>query len=96
MPWVGTSFAFTEAAIERHAPRSPGVYAIWGTGGANETVYIGQADDLCRRLLEHRREVATCIADRAPTRCGFELVAREALSVRQAELIREYRPFCNR
>lgn len=95
MPWTGNSFPFTEAGITANAPTRSGVYMIWGTGGTNSVVYVGETNDLQRRLLEHRRETNTCIARQNPATCGFELVESVQRVQRQNQLIQEFRPTCN-
>ncbi len=94
MPWRGSNFSFTENAILTNAPNNSGVYAIWGTQGSNGTVYIGESNDVQRRLLEHRRATGTCIAGYAPTTCGVELVPSNQRMRRQNELIAELHPYC--
>ena len=95
MPWNGNNFSYTQQAITTTAPNAPGVYAIWGTGETNATVYVGESNDIERRLLEHRQSQGGCINGYAPTTCGFELVAANERVARQNTLIAELTPHCN-
>ena len=91
MPWYGNSFPYTAEAIALNAPNKSGVYVIWQT---NTTIYVGESNDLARRLLEHQKDQDTCINNATPTRCGFELVAANTRVSRQDKLIAELKPIC--
>ncbi len=92
MPWYGNSFPYTAEAIALNAPNKSGVYVISQT---NATIYVGESNDLARRLLEHQKAQDTCINNATPTRCGFELVAANTRVSRQDKLIAELKPICN-
>jgi len=92
MPWYGNSFSYTAEAIALNAPNKSGVYVI---GQTDATIYVGESNDLARRLLEHEKAQGTCINNATPTRCGFELVAANTRESRQDKLIAELKPICN-
>ena len=92
MAWQGNDFAYIALTIIASAPNASGVYAIWRT---NATIYVGESNDLARRLLEHRNAQGTCINNANPTRCGFELVGANQRVARQNDLIGELNPICN-
>ena len=92
MAWKGNSFPYAADAITLNAPNKSGVYAIWR---ADATIYVGESNDLARRLLEHQKAQDTCINNATPTMCGFELVAANTRVSRQDKLIAESNPICN-
>lgn len=92
MPWNGQNLSFTRTAIINSVPNLSGVYAIWRQ---NEWIYVGETNDLQRRLLEHLDGDNRCITGRAPTNCGFELVSSAQRVQRQNALILELSPTCN-
>jgi hypothetical protein len=93
-PWAGTQvWPFTKDGILANTPNASGVYALW-TG---ETwVYVGESNDILRRLLELFGNPGPCIAKYVALVFGYELVPTEAQRVaRQDQLIRELVPTCN-
>lgn len=92
MAWIGKNLNFTRASITASVPMSSGVYAIWRQG---EWIYVGESQDLYRRLLEHVDGDNACITGRAPTMCGYELCPSDQRMQRQNALILELRPTCN-
>ena len=76
MSWYGNDFPYTAQAIALNTPSKSGVYVIWWT---DTTIYVGESNDLARRLLAHQKAQSTCINNETPTTCGFELVACAAL-----------------
>ncbi len=92
MPWFGNNFPYTAEAIALNAPNKSGVYVICQT---NATIYVGESNDLARRLLEHQKAQDTCINTATPTMCGFELVAANTRVSRQDKLIAESNPICH-
>ena len=94
MPWAGTQvWPFTKHGILANTPNASGVYALW-TG---ETwVFIGESNDILRRLLELFVSPRPCLAKYVRLVFGYELVSTEAQRVaRQDQLIRELVPACN-
>ncbi len=92
MPWFGNNFPYTAEAIALNAPNKSGVYVI---GQTNATIYVGESNDLARRLLEHQKAQDTCINNLTPKSCGFELVAANSRVSREVNLIAELKPICN-
>lgn len=84
--------AFTETDINRYVPAVSGVYGIYGRNGL---LYVGETNDMERRLLEHLSEPGTCIQRLGPTSCGWEEVASSGRVSRQNELILQLKPACN-
>ena len=80
---------------DRALPEWPGVYGI--TNSAKEVIYIGQTDNLKRRIDEHKNDTRHCMHRRGPLRIVFEYVSDEKLRLaRERQLIDEYRPPCNK
>ena len=92
MPWQGQNFAYTRASIVQNAPSVSGVYAIWKQG---TWIYVGETNDLKRRMLEHYDGDNACITRNAPTGFGFEVVQAATRVARQNQLIGELKPACN-
>jgi len=84
--------AFTITSVHKNAPAASGVY---GLSSAREWIYIGEAEDVQGRLLEHLRERHTFQKTGIPTGFTFELCASESRVARQESLVRELRPACN-
>lgn len=84
--------SFTAISILKNAPSCSGVYAL---SNPREYVFIGEADDIRARLLEHLAETGTALTSRKPTGFTFEICTPANRSSRQAELIRELTPYCN-
>jgi excinuclease UvrABC nuclease subunit len=85
-------FPFTEPSIRASAPNSSGVYAIFNQ---TEWIYIGESNDVQRKLLEHLRETGSCINQHSPTGFVIESLGAGVRVVHQDALILEYRPLCN-
>ena len=84
--------AFTSISVRKNAPQSSGVY---GLSNGREWVFIGEADDIRARLLEHLEETATALANRRPTGFTFEECSPSSRVSRQDALVRQFAPFCN-
>ncbi len=85
---------FTRDGIEALSPNQPGVYGLYR---GDRWVYVGQSEDVRRRLLEHLGGDNSCITGSWPSHFVAELVhgghaAREA---RERVLINECQPLCN-
>jgi hypothetical protein len=93
-PWAGTQvWPFTKNGILANTPSTSGVYVL-GTGWT--WVYVGESNDMLRRLLELFGNPSPCIAKYVGLVFGYELVPTEAQRVaRQDQLIRELVPACN-
>jgi hypothetical protein len=83
---------FDRESIELNAPESSGVYglfsALW--------IYIGEADNIRARLLEHfdGDDLDPCIAHHQPTGFAFELICPADRGRRQEQLVNELLPIC--
>lgn len=92
MPLEETYFHYDRASVTSHAPGVPGVYALWNR---DVWVYVGETDDIKKRLLEHLSGENECIASGRPTAFGFELIDDPVERIaRQAALIRDLLPIC--
>ncbi len=87
----GSGFTWTEAAIKANAPNLSGVYAIYN----DRWLYIGESNDLKRRLLEHFNGDNLRITRANPTGFTFELCDQFVRMRRQAQLIAQLVPVCN-
>lgn len=93
MPWNNkASYWFNEQSINANAPAASGVYALYDS---QKWVYIGESNNIRRRLLEHYNEAGTCIKRQQPSSFSFELAADGVRVSRQNGLILELRPACN-
>jgi predicted GIY-YIG superfamily endonuclease len=93
MPWpVIGGYRFTKEAVERNAPERSGIYGLYRS---KTWVYIGESDDIRRRLLEHLDEQGTCIKRYADLWFSYELYPAAGRAARQNALIRELKPVCN-
>jgi excinuclease UvrABC nuclease subunit len=84
--------SFTANSILKNAPSCSGVYAL---SNPQEYVFIGEADDIRARLLQHLTETGTALTARNPTGFTFEICSPADRCSRQAELVREFAPYCN-
>ena len=93
MPFAnGDGAAFVAATIATEAPEASGVYGLFNP---QQCIYIGESEDIQRRLQEHFKEKQTCIWRNNPTRFRFELCLSPFRVARQKALILELRPVCN-
>jgi predicted GIY-YIG superfamily endonuclease len=91
------SYPFMEGSVRANAPAESGVYILFSTPGFTwEIIYVGDADDVQKRLLEHLDGDNPCITQRGPTAFITERVDREHRQDRRDSLIGEYDPRCNR
>lgn len=67
---------YDSTTVDSHAPEQAGVYILTrrGTDGKYHSFYIGQANDLRRRLKEHllAGESNACIRNNVVHPCGFK------------------------
>ncbi|MGD1072927.1 MAG: GIY-YIG nuclease family protein [Bryobacteraceae bacterium] len=86
--------SFTEEGIKKYVSSGSGVYGIYGPNGL---LYVGESNNMERRLLEHLNESGTCIKRGSPTDCTWEEVANNQRRVaRQDVLILALAPSCNK
>jgi excinuclease UvrABC nuclease subunit len=83
--------AWSESSIKANAPQSSGVYAIYSA----VWIYIGESNDIQRKLLEHWSGDNACITRAIPTAFAFEVCNLTERVRRQAALIVRFGPLCN-
>jgi hypothetical protein len=91
MPWrTQNGYPLTLQNLQAHAPLKEGVYGI---RSGQKWIYVGQSDDLRRRLREHVEDRAHPM-HRYPNLeflCEVTPMAEDRLR----QLLRECRPACN-
>jgi hypothetical protein len=92
VPWGAKQLPWSLSEILFHVPATSGVYVIWRH---EVPVYVGETDDLLRRLIEHHKGSNECISREHPTTFGFELLGASSRVGRHASLVQELRPICN-
>ena len=95
-------YSYTEDNVRRYAPTSGGVYRLINKSGEKHYVfYVGQSDNLERRLLEHlsASEPDACIRRHLrDCSCFFRFIEVASQSERdriEKARIEEYKPSCN-
>jgi hypothetical protein len=92
MPFTNSSsYLFVRDSITKNAPHASGVYGLFSSAW----VYIGESEDIQKRLLEHLNGDNPCINRFAPTNFTYELSAAAMRVARQDQLIAEFHPSCN-
>src|SRR4030042_818696 len=96
-------YSYTEGDVEKYAPSTAGVYRLIYKNGEDYYVfYIGQSNNLARRLLEHlsSSEQDSCIKRHLREyNCFFrfsEISSSDDRDRVEREQIDEYGPSCNR
>ena len=93
MPWNNpVPYVFGFFSVMDNAPAESGIYAIYND---KSYIYIGEADDIRARLINHLNGDYPCILSRHPRAFSFELCPCGGRFRRQTELIRELTPACN-
>ncbi len=101
--WRGY-YSYTKDNVVKYAPQRAGVYKISfeQSDGTLEVRYIGQSNDLFRRLKEHLdsdNEQNKCLAERIKkyhSKFSFaEIVSQNDRDGAERALYGHYRPFCN-
>ena len=85
--------AFSSVSIRAHAPSASGVYGI---SNARQWIYIGEADNIRERLLEHLTETGVGIKRFLPTGFTFEVCDSHTKAERHSQLVTQYHPVYNR
>jgi hypothetical protein len=85
--------SFTPVSVQKNAPESSGVY---GVSNSKEWLLVGEGDNIRELLLAHLKEMGTALSAQNPTGFTFELCSGSDRIARQAALIRELKPRCNR
>jgi excinuclease UvrABC nuclease subunit len=95
-------YPYSEAYVKQHAPLAGGVYRlIYQKGNDYYVFYVGQSDNLQRRLLEHlgASEKDLCIKRHLRDySCSFRYIEISSLDERlrvESEQIKKYNPTCN-
>lgn len=92
MPFLSTShYNYDPQTVARIVPSQSGVYGIFN----RQWQYVGETNDLRRRLLEHLNETGTPLSRSASTGFTFELCPAQSRVQRQNILIAELGPVCN-
>jgi hypothetical protein len=87
---------FTQNAVFSMRPGLAGVFGIYR--GA-ECIYVGMAHDVRATMLEHvshRSRESRWIFDHHPTQWAYEAMPPETMRSREAQVIAELNPVCNR
>jgi len=94
--------SYSKANVQKYVPLTSGVYRlIYKTGDKYYVFYVGQSNNLERRLLEHLSsgEEDLCIKRHLRDyECFFRFVEISSLNERnrvEREQIEEYTPSCN-
>jgi excinuclease UvrABC nuclease subunit len=82
---------WSESSIKANAPQSSGVYAIYSA----VWIYIGEADDIQRKLLQHWDGDNVYITCAVPTAFAFEVCNLAERVRRHVALIARFQPLCN-
>ncbi len=85
-------YIYDQATVAAVAPRMSGVYGICNAG---TWIYVGEADDIRRRMLEHVGGDNWRIAQEVPTVWAYEEMGAFARMVRQQNLITALDPVAN-
>lgn len=94
MPFAETRYGrylFQRESIVRNAPKASGVYGLFSAFW----IYIGEADDLQARILEHLDGDDPCIVRFQPSGFAFELASPRDRPSRQKQLVKELQPLCD-
>jgi excinuclease UvrABC nuclease subunit len=92
MPFENQPYPWSRDSVVENAPRRSGVYGLYSA----LWIYIGEADDLRERIMEHFNGDSPRITRYVPTYFVFELIDnRTARESRYRELVRQHGPVCN-
>jgi len=100
--WSAVHTPYNETEVNKYAPTSAGVYALWVNykSGRWASFYVGKADNIETRLLDHLRddEPNECIKKKVKYRCAFCWVGITTASERsgvEKYLYDKMKPKCN-
>jgi hypothetical protein len=92
MPFENQPYPWSRDSVVENVPRRSGVYGLYSA----LWIYIGEADDLRERFMEHFNGESPCTRRYVPTYFVFELIDnRSARESRYRELVRQHVPSCN-
>ena len=92
MPWANPDRCPLTKEFIGTIPPVPGVYALCL---GREFIYIGDTENLQRKLLDHLDEKSECISRMNPDTFSFEPVPDPERVARRNRLILELNPVCN-
>lgn len=93
VPWSNPdSYPFSRASVDLSAPEESGIYVL-----RSETtwVYIGEAENIRARLIQHLSGDTACLSVFPRLTFSYELIIPATRAWRHEELVREFRPLCN-
>ena len=91
MPWrTQNGYPLSPASVQAHAPVKEGVYGI---RSGKTWVYLGQSEDLRRRLMEHLQDLSHPMHRYPKLEFSYETTPTAGDRLRQ--LLMEFRPVCN-
>lgn len=94
MPWNNpTSYVFSRISVIENAPQESGVYSL---RYQSTWVYVGESENIRAQLIQHLNGDNACITVYPSLTFSYELISPVTRSWRQDELVREFRPTCNR
>jgi excinuclease UvrABC nuclease subunit len=98
--WAAIHPKFNEAEVKRLGPTSGGVYALWYKTGRWGCYYVGKADNVQKRLLEHLsdKEENPCIKKKRGSKCVFDwmlILTENEKSGAEKYLYDKLQPECN-
>lgn len=101
--WSTFHTPYNEAKVRRVVPTGGGVYVLWVKykNGKWECFYVGKADSLKSRLLDHLtdEEPNDCIKGNVKYRCGFhwiDITTEPERSGAEKYLYDTMKPDCNK
>jgi hypothetical protein len=86
-----SKFLFQRESILKNAPESPGVYGLFSAFW----IYIGEAENVRARLLQHLDGDDPCIVRYRPSGFAFELTSPAERLRRREQLMKQLQPLCS-
>lgn len=100
--WSTFHTPYSESNVYKVVPSSSGVYALWikYKSGIWKCFYVGKADNLESRLIDHlkEKEPNSCIKDNVSYKCGFywiDITTEIERSGAEKYLYDSMKPECN-
>jgi|GEM_PF-2353226 len=84
-------YPFEYGVIMANAPRTSGVYGLFNDKGC---IYIGEADNIHRKLMEHLFEDDSPLKRKDPTGFVFEICSADKRRWMHTVFTSRYRPVC--
>ena len=93
--WYEDWHEFEGYSVGFNAPEAAGVY--WIRDGFRETIYIGKANNIADRLLEHLRDTGHCMHAFHNLEFWFRQIPDQVERENQEKIwIKQARPRCNK